>query len=149
MQTETTLQPGATLSFRKTMTVAEQALFTGISGNLAPMHVDARAARAAGFDNMLSFELAVASLATSCLNRIAGPAWRIGALDLTFDAPITVGSTIEAAVRVLDATAQASRLEVTCKVDGDACIIHGHATLVPLIAPIAPVSLSREEPGHV
>ena len=146
MQTETTLQPGATLSFRKTMTVAEQALFTGISGNLAPMHVDARAARAAGFDNMLSFELAVASLATSCLNRIAGPAWRIGALDLTFDAPVTVGSTIEAAVRVLDANARSSRLEVTCKVDGEACVIRGHATLVPLIAP---VSISREEPGHV
>ena len=30
----TPLTPGATFTFRKTMTVAEQAMFTGISGNL-------------------------------------------------------------------------------------------------------------------
>ena len=130
----TDLTPGATLSFRKTMTVAEQAFFTGISGNLAPMHVDARAARAAGFSNMLSFELAVASLATTALNRLAGSAWRIGALDLRFDAPVPVGSTIEARVTLASVDTSALRFSVHCSVDDGAKVIQGHATLVPLHA---------------
>ena len=117
MTTESTLAAGATLSFRKTMTVAEQAFFTGISGNLAPMHVDARAARAAGFSNMLSFELAVAALATTALNRISGSAWRIGGVDLKFDAPVPVGSTIEARVTVSQVDATAITFSVTCTVD--------------------------------
>lgn len=132
MTTESILAAGATLSFRKTMTVAEQAFFTGISGNLAPMHVDARAARAAGFSNMLSFELAVAALATTALNRIAGSAWRIGGIDLKFDAPVPVGSTIEARVTVSQADATAISFSVTCTVDDGAAVVHGSATMVPL-----------------
>jgi len=131
---DTALAAGATLSFRKTMTVAEQAFFTGISGNLAPMHVDARAARAAGFSNMLSFELAVAALATTALNRIAGSAWRIGGVDLKFDAPVPVGSTIEARVTVSQVAASAISFSVTCTVDDGAAVIHGSATMVPLSA---------------
>ena len=126
------LAAGATLSFRKTMTVAEQAFFTGISGNLAPMHVDARAARAAGFSNMLSFELAVAALATTALNRMAGSAWRIGSVDLKFDAPVPVGSTIEARVTVSQVDASAISFSVTCTIDDGAAVIHGSATMVPL-----------------
>lgn len=48
MSTQTPLTVGATFSFRKTMTVAEQAMFTGISGNLGPLYVDAYAAAKAG-----------------------------------------------------------------------------------------------------
>jgi 3-hydroxybutyryl-CoA dehydratase len=134
MQTQTLPERGASLSFRKTMTVAEQAMYTGISGNLAQLHVDAAAARAAGFPNMLSFELAVLSLATSALNRLAGPAWRIGALDMRFDAPVAVGSTIEASATVTEADPQALHFDVTCTIDGGARAIRGSATMVPLIA---------------
>jgi 3-hydroxybutyryl-CoA dehydratase len=42
------LELGTRLSFRKTMTVAEQAMFTGISGNLGPLYVDNVKARALG-----------------------------------------------------------------------------------------------------
>ena len=53
------LQPGDTMSFRKTLTVAEQAMYTGISGNLAPLYVDQRAAR----------DAATRSPATGCTTR--------------------------------------------------------------------------------
>ena len=40
----TPLRIGDGMSFRKTLTVAEQAMYTGISGNMAPLYVDRRAA---------------------------------------------------------------------------------------------------------
>src|ERR1700722_9249219 len=92
----TPLKAGAAFSFRKTMTVAEQAMFTGISGNLGGLYVDAVRARAAGASNMVAFELAVGALATTCLSKLGGPARRIGSIVLNFAAPVIVGDSIEA-----------------------------------------------------
>ena len=50
----TPLRIGDGMSFRKTLTVAEQAMYTGISGNMAPLYVDRRAAADAGFDQALA-----------------------------------------------------------------------------------------------
>lgn len=136
MQNTTPLQVGATMSFRKTMTVAEQAFFTGISGNLATMHVDAAAARDAGFANMLSFEMAVLALSSTCLNRLAGKAWRIGKLDLSFDAPVVVGSTIEAIATVTEVTSATIGFEIRCLIDsedGGKQVIGGTAAMLPLL----------------
>ncbi|MDB5850262.1 MAG: hypothetical protein JWP29_4014 [Rhodoferax sp.] len=124
-------QVGDTQSFRKTMTVAEQAMFTGISGNLAPLHVDQRAARAAGFDGMLAFELAVTALASTALNRLAGPGWRIGGLQLAFAAAVLVGDTIEAAVKVMQVSAESMTCSVRCSRASGDVVIEGTATLVP------------------
>jgi len=133
MTTPAPVSTGTETSFRKTMSVAEQALFTGISGNLATLHVDARAARAAGFDAPLCFELALASLATTCLNRIGGAGWRIGALALDFAAPVTVGTTIAASARVIETTEHSIVCEVSCAADNGGPVIAGRATLVPAV----------------
>ena len=127
---------GTKMSFRKTMTVAEQAMFTGISGNLDPLHVDQRAARAAGFTGVLAFELAVAALATTSLNRLAGPNWRIGAVRLEFPMPVVVGDTVEAVVEVVSAEAEKIECTVACLIKGnsDAIAVTGSASLVPLSA---------------
>ena len=129
---ETTPDIGARIAFRKTMTVAEQAMFTGISGNLGPLHVDAVRARAAGAPGMICFELAVAALATTCLNRLGGPQRRIGRLDLRFSAAIPVGSTVEAAAEVLRIAGEAVICRVVCTLDGGSAVIEGEAELVPL-----------------
>ena len=55
----------ASATFRKTMTTAEQALYTGISGNLHPLYVNAVHAEAVSGGDMIVFELAIASLATT------------------------------------------------------------------------------------
>src|ERR1700737_5063756 len=89
------LNIGAVFSFRKTLTVAEQAMFTGISGNLGGLYVDAVRARKAGASNMVAFELAVGSLATTCLSQLGGPARRIGSIGVHFAAPVIAGDSIE------------------------------------------------------
>jgi acyl dehydratase len=127
----TLLQPGDTMSFRKTLTVAEQALYTGISGNLAPLYVDQRAARDAGFEGVLAFELHGLALATTALNRLAGPAWRLGGVQLDFTAPVFVGQTVVSTVEVTDVNAEAVTCRVICALASGATVAQGTARLVP------------------
>jgi acyl dehydratase len=131
MITLTTPKIGDRMAFRKTMTVAEQAMFTGISGNLAPLHVDQRAARAAGFDGMLAFEFAVLALASTALNRLAGPGWRIGGLQLGLPSATLVGETVEASVEVMAVADAAFTCQLTCTLGTGETVIAGTATLVP------------------
>jgi 3-hydroxybutyryl-CoA dehydratase len=127
-----TPQPGTRVSFRKTMTVAEQAMFTGISGNLGALYVDTVKARAAGAPGMLAFELAVASLATTCLSRLAGPARRISALDLKFPAPVPVGGTVEATAEVVAIENGRVRCRLSCTLDQGGVVVEGEAVLASL-----------------
>ena len=125
---------GDTMSFRKTITVAEQAMFTGISGNLAPLHVDQRAARAAGFSGMVAFEFAVLALASTVLNRLAGPAWRLGATQLEFATATLVGETVEASVTLTRVETAALHFDLACTLSTGEPAITGTVTLVPALS---------------
>ena len=131
------LEPGARVTFRKTMTVAEQAMFTGISGNLGPLDVDAVKAKTLGAPGMLSFELVVASLLTTCLSRLSGPSHRIHALDLRFPAAVPVGGTVEATAEVMSLDGERARCRLVCTLDQGGVVVEGEATLAPLSATVA------------
>lgn len=130
---------GARVAFRKTLTVAEQAMFTGISGNLGPRYVDATQA-----GGMAAFELILAALASTCLARLAGPGHRIAALTLRFAAPVAVGETVEASAELLSRDsgahdsgardAGALRLRVAAVLDGGATVMTGEAEMLPVPA---------------
>jgi acyl dehydratase len=124
------LKPGDTMSFRKTLTVAEQAMYTGISGNLAPLYVDQRAARDAGFEGVLAFELLGPALATTALNRLAGPGWRLGAIKLDFASPVLVGQTVVSSVEVTAVNAEAVTCRVLCALSTGETVAEGAAKLV-------------------
>jgi 3-hydroxybutyryl-CoA dehydratase len=129
------LKAGAAFSFRKTMTVAEQAMFTGISGNLGGLYVDAVRARKAGASNMVAFELAVGSLATTCLSQLGCPARRIGSIALSFAAPVIVGDSIEARAEIVDVAGEEAVCRITCALlPSGATVVDGTATLVPFAA---------------
>jgi 3-hydroxybutyryl-CoA dehydratase len=129
------LKPGSAFSFRKTMTVAEQAMFTGISGNLGGLYVDAVRARKAGAPNMVAFELAVGSLATTCLSQLGGPARRIGSIFLSFAAPVIVGDSIEAKAEIVNVNDDEAVCRITCvSSSSGALVVEGTATLVPFEA---------------
>jgi 3-hydroxybutyryl-CoA dehydratase len=128
----TSLKAGSAFSFRKTMTVAEQAMFTGISGNLGGLYVDAVRARKAGAANMVAFELAVGGLATTCLSQLGGPTRRIGSIALNFAAPVIVGDSVEAKAEIVSVNGDDAVCRITCtlSVSGET-IVEGTATLVP------------------
>jgi len=128
----TSLKAGSAFSFRKTMTVAEQAMFTGISGNLGGLHIDAVRARKDGAANMVAFELAVGALATTCLSQLGGPTRRIGSIALNFAAPVIVGDSVEAKAEIVSVDGDDAVCRITCTlaVSGET-IVEGTAKLVP------------------
>jgi 3-hydroxybutyryl-CoA dehydratase len=126
------LTEGSAFSFRKTMTVAEQAMFTGISGNLGGLYVDAVRARKAGAANVVAFELAVGSLATTCLNRLGGPDRRIGSIALNFASPVIVGESVEARAEIVSVSGDHAICRIICTLSpSGATVVEGTATLVP------------------
>ncbi|QRG05642.1 MaoC family dehydratase [Xanthobacter dioxanivorans] len=123
---------GQDIRFSKTMTVAEQALFTGISGNLGGLYVDRTKARDAGLADMAVFELAASALLTTCLSRLAGPAHRIANFSVSFAQAVPVGTTIAAKATVTSLDAVGA---LTCALEasaGEAVLIRGTARLVPV-----------------
>ncbi|MET0222021.1 MAG: MaoC/PaaZ C-terminal domain-containing protein [Tardiphaga sp.] len=129
---QTPLTVGATFSFRKTMTVAEQAMFTGISGNLGGLYVDAVRAKKTGAANMVAFELAVAALATTCLSQLGGPARRIGRVALDFRSPVIVGESVEARAEIISLDGDDAVCRITCTLAPSSEVaVEGTATLVP------------------
>jgi 3-hydroxybutyryl-CoA dehydratase len=119
---------GTRIAFRKTVTSAEQALFTGISGNLGALYVDANRAKAEGAPGMIAFELVLGALATTCLSR------RIGRLDLRFLAPVPVGGSVEAAAEVTASENGALTLRIAGTLDGFGPVMEGEAELLPFRA---------------
>lgn len=124
---------GQSMTFRKTMTVAEQGFFTGISGNMGRTHVDRAFAKSAGQPDMLVFELAAAGLFSTAFGRLAGPAFRLGQIRLEFLRAIPVGSSLAATATVTESAATGIRFELSATLDG-ARIITGQAVLIPLVA---------------
>lgn len=128
------LAVGHALVFRKTMTVAEQAMFTGISGNMGGLYVDAKRAKSAGLPGMVVFELALGALATTCLWHIGGSGRRIGAFQLDFPEPVFVGDSVEARAEVIALDGEKVECRITCvrtlPTQG-AVVAEGRATLVP------------------
>lgn len=125
---------GQAMTFRKTMTVAEQGFFTGISGNMGRAHVDRAFARTQGQPDMLVFELAAAGLFSTAFGRLAGPGFRLGGIELGFDRAFPVGSSLEATATVTESTADTVRFDLSATLDGVE-VITGKALLVPLDAP--------------
>jgi len=122
---------GNAITFRKTMTVAEQGFFTGITGNMTKTHVDRAHAKDAGLADMSVFELAAAGLLTTALGRLAGPAWRIGDFSVAFGRAIPVGNSIAATATVTEASSDAIVCDLSIAVEGDE-VITGTARMVPL-----------------
>ncbi|WP_138471867.1 MaoC/PaaZ C-terminal domain-containing protein [Poseidonocella sp. HB161398] len=123
----TKIETGASVTFRKTMTVAEQGFYTGISGDMDPLHVDRVKAQAAGLADMAVFEIAAGSLFSTAMARVAGPGWRIEAVSLRFARPLAVGETLAATATVASADG-AIAFELT-GTSGAETVIEGEARL--------------------
>ncbi|TVR07041.1 MAG: acyl dehydratase [Salinarimonadaceae bacterium] len=122
---------GDAVTFRKTMTVAEQAMFTGISGNLGGLYVDRVKAREAGLADMAVFELAAASLLSTCLSRLAGPGHRIERWSIAFERAVPVGASVEASATLTSSEAGRLVFALSLRSDGTS-LSTGEAVLVPV-----------------
>lgn len=124
-------QVGDIVTFRKTMTVAEQAMFTGISGHLGGLYVDRTAAKVQGLPDMAVFELAVAALFSTGLARLAGTTYRIGSISFGFERAVPVGSSVEARVELVAQEGANLSFTLAGTADGQS-LCAGEALLVPV-----------------
>jgi 3-hydroxybutyryl-CoA dehydratase len=126
-----TVDAGARAQVRKTITVADQSLFTGISGNLHPLYVNELHAREATQGGRLAFELGLAALASNALAELAGPYRRIGAIALTYPVPARVGDTVAAQAEVLEVRGSTLHCRVVVRRDDPVGVVaEGTADLV-------------------
>ena len=129
-----TFQPkiGDHAEFRKTMTVAEQALFTGISGNMHPLYVNEVHAAGTEAGGRICFELAMTALATTALAEIGGPLRRLSRLDVRFPSPVRINETIAGRAEVTEVGPDSIRCNVKCISDSGLVAAEGTAELAEI-----------------
>lgn len=127
------LQPGMSASFSKTITEADILLFSGVSGDINPAHLDEEYAKNTLFKGRIAHGMLSAGLISAVLaNRLPGPGTIYLGQTLKFKAPVRPGDTVTATVTVKEVNVEKRRvvLDTVCSVAGKP-VIEGEATVMP------------------
>lgn len=126
------MRVGDTAQFTKTVTEADVLLFSGISGDHNPMHVDQVTAENSRFGGRIAHGMISASLLSGVLGtRLPGPGAIYMSQSLRFTAPVMIGDTVTARVEVIELLTQKRRvrLDTTCVNQRGEAVITGEALL--------------------
>lgn len=128
------LQVGQTASLAKTITEADILMFSAVSMDTNPVHLDEEAAKATQFGGRIAHGMLSAGLISAVMGtRLPGPGTIYLGQTLKFRAPVRIGDTVTATAEVtaLDPARRRATLKTTCTVAGKV-VIEGEATaLVP------------------
>jgi len=134
------LTVGRTARFAKTITDADVILFSAVSGDSNPVHLDPEAAARSFFGERVAHGMLTASLISGLLGtRLPGPGAVYVSQTLRFRAPVRIGETVAAVAEVtaLDPARRRATLRTTCLV-GEAVVLEGEAVVMipgPAVAP--------------
>ena len=128
-----TVRVGETITFRKTVGESDVYLFAGITGDLAPNHVDEEFMATTAYGRRIAHGVLVlgfsSTASTALLERIGRPGVSYGYDRIRFTAPVFIGDTVTVSYRVteIDESARTirSRIEVT-RQDGTLCLVATH-----------------------
>jgi 3-hydroxybutyryl-CoA dehydratase len=126
------LKLGQKASFAKTITDADILMFTAVSGDTNPVHINAEAAERTMFKQRIAHGMLSASLISTVLGtKLPGPGTIYLSQNLKFRAPVTIGATVTATVEItaLDPAKKRATLTTTCTVAGKP-VIEGDATVM-------------------
>ncbi len=126
------LSVGQSASFAKTITDADILLFSAVSGDTNPVHLNAEYAAGTMFGQRVAHGMLSAGLISAVLGtRLPGPGTIYLAQNLKFRAPVKIGDTVTATVTVsaLDAAKKRATLTTVCTVDGKP-VIEGEASVM-------------------
>ena len=134
------LAVGMSASFGKTVTEADILLFSGVSGDTNPVHLNQVYAVGTRFRGRISHGLLSAGFISAVIGtRLPGPGSIYVSQSLQFKAPVRPGDTVTARVTVAGMMPERNRvvLQTRCYV-GERLVIDGEAViLVPSRATIA------------
>lgn len=126
------LKVGMSATLTKTLDATAIRDFAEVSEDRNPIHLDEAAGRASMFGQNIAHGMHVASLFSALLGeRLPGHGTIYLGQTLRFQAPVPVGSTVEATVFVSEITPERRRVTLTCeaKVDGK-LVVTGDATVM-------------------
>lgn len=125
---------GDKASFRKTITESDVYLYTGISGDLNPAHVDDIYCKETAFKERIAHGILTAGLISNVLgNKLPGPGTIYVRQSLHFLAPVRFGDTIEAECEVIEVDVAKNRvkLKTLCINQHGKYVIEGEAVVSP------------------
>ncbi len=125
------LRIGMTAVFSKTITDADILLFSAVSGDTNPVHLDEEFARTTAFEGRVAHGMLTASLFSTLVGtKLPGPGCMYMSQTLKFLAPVRAGDTVFARVTVRELLSDKDRavLDTTCKVGGK-LVVAGEALL--------------------
>ena len=123
------LHIGQSASLGKTITEADILMYSAVSLDTNPVHIDAEAAKASIFGERIAHGMLSAGLISALLGtRLPGPGTLYMRQTLRFAAPVKIGATVKATVEVtaLNPEKKRATLKTTCSV-GDELVIEGEA----------------------
>jgi 3-hydroxybutyryl-CoA dehydratase len=135
------IQPGQAAEFSKTITEADIVLFSGISGDHNPLHVDSEAAGRSRFGERIAHGMLTASLLCRVLGmQLPGPGTIHLEQSLRFVGPVRIGDTVTARVEVMEHQANnRALLRTTCRTQRGDLVVDGEAVV------LLPAGRSKDE----
>ncbi len=133
------LKVGQSASFTKTITETDLALFTGITGDFNPLHVDAVAAASSPFGGRIAHGMLSASLLCTVYGMyLPGPGAVHLDQQLRFKAPVRIGDTVTAHVEVVELCAKERvRVRSWCVKQDGVVVVDGEGLLIAAARPKA------------
>ena len=126
------LSVGMSASVSRTVTDADIVLFSGITGDTNPIHLNQDYAESTMFKGRIAHGMLTGGLISAVLGtRLPGPGAIYIAQNMSFRAPVRVGDTVTARVTVAEIFPEKSRIKVItqCFVD-DTMVVDGDALLM-------------------
>ena len=126
------LKPGISASMAKTVTEADIILFSGVSTDVNPVHLDEEWASTTMFKGRIAHGMLSAGFISAVLaNRLPGPGTIYLGQTLKFKGPVRPGDTVRTVCTVKEVIVEKKRalIETNCYV-GDKLVIEGEATVM-------------------
>ena len=123
------LSIGQTASLAKTITEADILMYSAVSMDTNPVHLDAEAAKESLFGERIAHGMLSAGLISAVIGtRLPGPGTLYLRQSLRFTRPVRIGDTVRATVEVTELNAERKRvtLKTVCTVGGKT-VIEGEA----------------------
>lgn len=126
------MEEGMTDVYGKTITDADIVMFSGISGDINPVHLNQEFATKTIFEGRIAHGMLTASLISTVVGtKLPGPGCIYVNQSLRFKAPVRIGDTVNARVTVTKLLPEKKfvELKTVCLVD-DKVVIDGEATVM-------------------
>ena len=123
---------GMTAVYSRTVTETDIVLFSGVSGDVNPVHLDQEFAKQTMFKGRIAHGMLTASFISTVLGtKLPGPGCVYISQNLKFKSPVRIGDTVKARVTVTGVDSIRGRITVStvCYV-GDVLVIDGEAQLM-------------------